>query len=505
MERRYAVKGLEGGQQRDTRSLRSEPGHHEDGEGARGRRQVRADPKSIESIASGAVVQSPEPQRIEPEGFAVVGLFGDTRVTFAPKPDALGYLPDTFWAARPIFEQIRAYARSCVSSPDATLHIAMCRTGAAWPVSVRVDTGVKTPRPPILYIGVVGGSGAGKSTSLDSAEAFVPRQDDMPDMKPISTGQGICEAYQGVIEVEGPTGRPRMKKIQQHHNAFFVCGEGETIQRLDAAPDSLLCTVLRDMFSGVPIGQVNATEKNSRLVVDYSAGLVVNFVPEAASAVMRQAGLGTPQRFLWCWAYDPGAMEDAPPALVAKVPFCPSDLARHVTFCRAIRCIIRRQIVEQTAKRIHVAVLDEHGTYIRCRVAAILCVWDERMEVSEEDWRLAGIVWDTSCAVRAALLEELQDLREAEEREYIDARIRQAQQVKFATKDVGGLVAHHAKRIAAFVREHENEQLTDKKIKNQLFNGRTFGLAADAIAQAESKGWIARSEAGYWIGGTAEV
>ena len=75
----------------------------------------------------------------------------------------------------------------------------------------------------------------------------------------------------------------------------------------------------------------------------------------------------------------------------------------------------------------------------------MLTLWDGRSTVGQEDWHLAGMVVDTSCAVRDAVLETPHKQKKAAEEERVAKRVSDSIILKTATQRVETL----AKRLAA--------------------------------------------------------
>ena len=64
---------------------------------------------------------------------------------------------------------------------------------------------------------------------------------------------------------------------------------------------------------------------------------------------------------------------------------------------------------------------------MRCKMAALLALLDRRGEVNVEDWQLAGVMWETSCGVRDAVLAIGQATANAEAEQKADLKVQIAE------------------------------------------------------------------------------
>lgn len=370
------------------------------------------------------------------------------------RPDAAGLtLPEEFWSARPVFGQIRQAAHSRVVSGDVALYSTLVRLAALWPHRVRADTGVKSPANLNLYVAVVGPSGAGKSTGISVAESLVPRpawlkypngavnleHDPFADDVPLGTGEGLAEAYMGTTALAVPqldgngdplvyaTGeragqeRTKTEKVrkQVRHNVLVHADEGESLARMLQRSGATVGESLRRAWAGATIGQQNGRAETTRIVKSgqYSLGLLIGFQPETCQELLADGAAGTPQRFLWAWATDPSIPRH-------RVPV-PGVLAgvwragdgnqwliagdreideRPVTFDEPIRDELFALHHGLSTGAYALPGLDSHMPLTQVKVAVLLAQLEGRRHVTVEDWRLAGIVWLTSCRVRDHLV-----------------------------------------------------------------------------------------------------
>src|SRR5690606_15863327 len=116
---------------------------------------------------------------------------------------------------------------------------------------------------------------------------------------------------------------------------------------------------------------------------------------------------GTPQRFLWLSATDPGASADAAdwPGALDWEPPTPDVLEAHeaptTAGYRRFRLDLHPDIVTQVKAARVVAQRGEsndpgHSDLLRLKVASLLALGDQTMNVDLEHWALAEIICDTS-------------------------------------------------------------------------------------------------------------
>jgi hypothetical protein len=122
-----------------------------------------------------------------------------------------------------------------------------------------------------------------------------------------------------------------------------------------------------------------------------------------------------------------------------------------------------------------------------------MCLLDARMEVTADDWRLAGMIWSTSCAVWTRLLEfgqqQRQREREVEQRRHAEL----AATGEAARIEVSERVVAYARKIAAAVAAAEADEPfatlsrseERKKIKSTLRASWNAGLE-----YAAARGWV---------------
>lgn len=366
----------------------------------------------------------------------------------------LPVLPDQYWEARPHLAYIRRYAHSRGVSADAVMLATLARLSAMVPNTCRVDTRMHSPVALNTMVAMVGPTSTGKTSSYGIARLLLAGQIELDHLQ-LSTGEGIAEAYMVEQKLDpadpdgdwsaggqgtAKAGRGRMLTVrrQGHWNAFFQLDEGEAMFKEFEREGAKLGPILRSAWLGQVIGNQNADRSRTRLVRDFSLGMVVGFQPKTALPLLRDSHTGTPQRFLWCTVVDPNIPDGRPAQVTGQLGWANPQLGTTVTdgLYRAAQGTWRTTMgchpaicdslwalqVAKNRGQIEVPELDGHRPVTLVKVAGLLAILDGRTQVELEDWALASIVWDYSAAVRDSLLALDQSERQAEARRRLDAR-----------------------------------------------------------------------------------
>lgn len=428
-----------------------------------------------------------------------------------PAPDASGtragrrgLLPETFWSARAVFQHIRQAAHSQGCSGDLVLYSTLARLSGMLSHHIRAVTGIGGRASLNIFAAMVGTSGSGKSISAGCVRDLMPpADDDFRDGLPIGTGEGIAEAFMGTVDeatgelhLKGPLkGDPVMQKVrkQVRHNAFFYVDEGQALAQLGSRTGSILGETLRRAAIGEALGQTNASEERTRYIApgSYSLGLLAGFQPGIATGVLADSHTGTPQRFYWGWADDP-SIPDVPPPWPGAIDAHPGRLRPsepvNIVFPERIRRMLWADRVARGRGEVEVAELDGHAGLMKVKLAAMFALLDGgRLVVTEEDWSLAEVAWESSCAVRDALVLRAQREAEAERTRMEDAKVHAELRSHVAKKDadltlerVAHLVLRHASTVGG---------ITYGALKKALAS-RDRPVADKAVALAVMRGWV---------------
>jgi hypothetical protein len=414
-------------------------------------------------------------------------------------------LPAEFYV-RDVLREIREYAHSRGAAADPVLYATLARISGMVPHQCRLDTGIGSVRGASLNLFVipVGPSGSGKSSSADVSKDIYPGSMflDFGDGLPLGSGEGIAEAFMGWVEVETgeflKNGEPKKKKVrcQVRHNAFFVADEGEALTKTIERSGSTIGPTIRTAWYGGALGQQNAEADRRRLVPDgsYSMGMLIGFQPETVLPLLRDAAAGTPARFVYCSTIDPTRPLGPLGQAVAPKQFA----------VRPAKMSLQPSVAEEVQRHHHaygtgaitVPRLDAHAYLTRLKLAALLALLEGRYVVSEDDWRLAGIMWEVSCKVRDHYLAQgvAADARERHIRNahYAD-REGMAEVARQRIRDASAKVVQVARLIGKYVHDPAKPARTVGDVNRRLESVNRPYLA-EALDYAASEGWIERDD-----------
>lgn len=422
-------------------------------------------------------------------------------------------LPAEWYAERPVLKEIRTYAHDHCAGADAVLYATLARLSAMISPRVRIDTGILSPASCNLFVAAMGPAGGGKSSSAALAkQLYAPNSGNLLDGVPVGSGEGLVETYFGTTweddEERGLNSKsePYKKKVhkQVREAAFFVTDEGQGLLKLMSKPGSILAETIRAMWFANTAGQGNANAETRRILDPhtYSAGLLVGFQPSTVQPLLDDWAGGTPQRFVYCWVSDPNIPDEpAPPD--PDEPFASVHAAKmlrvaagNITVCKTVRDEIRRTHMVRSRGAETVDPMDAHDYLTRAKLAALLALIEGRHEVEWDDWRMAGVMYQVSSNVRAAMVKygKTQNRDQAKERNQAYAeREGMAESARQQAREVHSAPWRVAKNIAKKV--HDKELRTVGAVNRTLKreDQKNHDLVEQAWEIAVDEGWVVRN------------
>jgi hypothetical protein len=329
-----------------------------------------------------------------------------------------------FWTQRVSLEHIRQAAHSRMCSADAVLHVVLTRIAADIPHSIFLPAIVRVRSPLCYYCALIGPPGGGKTGSAGVGAELLPVSDTTLDGLPIGSGEGFADILFERVTEPNADGKPMAVKRQTRHNAYWYIDEGQVLDELGHRSGNTILGTLRSAWSGAVLGNTNADPDKRRKVPagTYTFGVAIGFQPTKAAQLLADGAGGTPQRFVWASTTDPHIpdMQPAwPGALEWQRPAGPTghEVRRYFAVSDDVVAEIRAANLARTRGECAPPdELDAHRLLLRLRIAALLSLLESpTLAVSPEDWHLAGVVMDTSDAVRATIIEATN--REAQRRE----------------------------------------------------------------------------------------
>jgi hypothetical protein len=416
-------------------------------------------------------------------------------------------LPPSFYVERPELAGVRRWAHERDASADPVLYATLARLAGMVPHKLRIDTGVLKPASLNLFVAACGPPGSGKSSSVDVSDGLYQCAfNDFRDGLPLGSGEGMVETFFGWVHVDDESREPkkdgtfhqiRVKK-QLYHNAFLVADEGQAMLKMMEKSGSVLAETIRTLWVGATAGQNNASAETRRILPkgSYSLGLFVGFQPDTIQPLLADAAGGTPQRFVYCWVVDETIPDWIEPsgAVDGETFFTTATVLEMAPAIKAeIRARRRARDRGQKFDR-----LDAHQDLTKAKLAAGLCLLGGRTVISDDDWRLAGTMWQTSCRVHDAMGAYGKALGAQAAHEKNVARAvgeGMAETARQEARERHGAPWRVAKNIANKV--HGDPSLCTQGAVNRLLAGRDKGnheLVERAWEIAIEEGWVVAFE-----------
>lgn len=377
----------------------------------------------------------------------------------------LPHLPDDFYASHVVLRHVQQAARADQVSPDAVLLAVLGRVAATIPVAATVNG-----RPLNLIAALVGQSGSGKSSSHRVARRLIPDIQTDRDGIGVGSGEGIAQAY--LKKVGG-------ENVQERDAVTFYVDEGERLLTLKKREGSTTLEAIRSAWDAETLGQANAHADTTRLLKanTYRFVMTVGLQPSFAAEILADQKAGTPQRFLWAAASDPGAPE--------VLPSWPGELAgrpAEVTSFRLdaeVRRIVQGRRRQANVEGGHVDPHEAHATQNQLRVAAILAhlLNDGSRHVTTTTWTTAAQIVENSRNVRKELL------RYHQQTTTDDMVNRQTTRMVVTDMARGNAHAEALARVGQVIVNYLERRGTVNKSDVHRYVGRDRPLFADALAR----------------------
>ena len=343
-------------------------------------------------------------------------------------------LPDSFWNARPFLSQLRRKAWERYQSPDAVLHSFLAGYASEVDYQYEVDTGIGKPVQICYFAALVAPSGAGKGGSmgigLDLAQVQIHRA-------PLGTGEGVAQHFlESKVDEDNPDnwkqnpktgeqeliGNPTKKQVQVRHNMLIADSEASVMDTLAERKGSTLIPTLLKASMGEDLGNTNATAEANRFVPggSYSMGAVIGIQVETAINLMNQTGSGFAQRWKWCSLTDPAMPRhtDPTPPLSFSRPLPANGEERiNIGVDPEIREALKMDRYLRGTGQVEIDPFDSHQPVKMIQAAALLRLIDgpnaanrTAYMITQDDWELAKVMYDTSREVRIELQKRIQEI-----------------------------------------------------------------------------------------------
>ncbi|WFN93871.1 bifunctional DNA primase/polymerase [Gordonia sihwensis] len=402
----------------------------------------------------------------------------------SPPPPPAGGLDDAFWDSRPSLARIRDAAYGRMVAPAAVLGAVLARAICAVPYTVHLPPLVGGRASLNPFVAMVGESGTGKGASSATADDLVPLGPLIPSVE-LGSGEGLAHQFcrpakESEMNYDEVDARGMYWK---RRSVLFNASEVDSMAALGTRNAATLDSKIRSAWSGEELGFAYAATDKALTTGShtYRLGLIVGVQPERAGALLDNAAGGTPQRFVWVSVTDPRISRDRfNPAPIGplKLPTdWPDEPYAMPVPDVAIDMVLDAHVARQRGDG---DALDGHALLCRLKVMAALCVIDGRMEPTDEDWELSGVVMAHSDAVRASVVETLKTAdREAAaekgERSGVEREAAARSEYDTRLDRVCGVILRAVGRLA-----EAGKPATEGSI-NRLIAGRDRSMKTDAL------------------------
>lgn len=462
--------------------------------------------------SSGATVAEAAPDSLVEGTGAGSGVDGGQGDRGAP------VLPDEFWEARPALTHIRQAAWARLIAPDALIGATLA--------AVSQHTDHRFVLPPIvcrvgssnLLVAIVALSGGGKGSTCDEARDLVAAHVAVTGFavgeKGAGSGEGMIKAFFETVPDENSTKKALVTR-RCFDSLLIRVDEGETLRELSSRGGQTTMGIIRSAFSGEKLAHSYADGRPGLDAHNYRMAVLVAIQTALAKFLLDDVEAGTPQRFAFFTGSAPSMpdMKDRPPhpgPLRWRPPsFLDRGMEERVDMAAGLRRVfigvdpaIWQELGEARHRRVKVGgdPLDSHRGLVRLQVAALLAILDERVDVTSEDWRLAGMVSDTSVAVRTWLLAQVAEGARKEEagRSAMLAGRAGAAAISKAGAETG--IVRVAQLMERHVRKHPAGEVCAPRCLRRAVASRDRNLADAAFGHALVCGWITDGDDGYLPG-----
>ena len=405
-----------------------------------------------------------------------------------------------FWDARRELAHIRQAAHARQRALLAVLHVVLARVAASTSHTIELPAIVGAPVGLSYLTALLAPPGTGKGSASQIAAELLPLEDDVADL-PSGSGEGIVEALFGWADDED--GKKQKVHRQVRHNAYVYIDGGQVLTELGRRSGATLLPTLRTIFTSGPLGSANASRDRHRIVPagQYAYGVVVGFQPSTAGALLEDQDAGTPQRFTWVDATDPNIPADTP-AWPGPLDWHPPDAStlaeieergtytRHIL--RVDPTIVHEIQVADLARvrgKAHADTLDAHRDLMRLKLAALLALLEQRIDVNDDDWHLASQLLCISDATRARLVTHV--ATEAAAREHATSERLARRQVRAVERTHEWHIGETARTIWRKVPTAGEANVSEVRRK---LSRTQRDLFEDALAHATSEDWLTERE-----------
>ena len=425
-------------------------------------------------------------------------------------------LPPDVWGSREHLTTIRNAARTRLVAPDAVLGAVLARAVAFTDWRIKLPPLVGSVAGLSLLMVLLGEPEAGKSAAWAVAGELmpVPAEIQIADGLKYGSGEGWVESLLESKEIpreEGDKGPRKYQKVQKLYHALGWIDEGSRLTTSRSRTASTISETLRSIFSDQALGETNASLETFRHVDrgSYVFGVGMGLQPGLAGDLLGGSDAGDPQRWCWVWCHDPD-YAPGPEWDGRALPWIRQTWEANFTRVRMVGGYARVLIVvppevesevrQHRIDRLTGGVVDPlraHEMLLRLKVAEAFALLDGRVDLTVEDWGLAGRYVAVSAEVRRHCAEIVGERQKRTERARRAVRVEDAEAINehVAEIEVRRAEMLGARAIARKVHRAEGGMISMREAQ-QAPAGRDRKLASfeDMLSAAEAQGWVHAGE-----------
>ncbi|GEM_PF-2905404 len=421
--------------------------------------------------------------------------------------------PDPLFDATPVLAHIRQAAHSRMVSAPALLCYVLGRVLAEVDPRVQLPPVIGSKAALNLGIAVVGGSGAGKSALLSVSRELLGLegafQEDIE--RAVGSGEGLVQSFlvwNSTLKRNDLISDPRR---------ILTVDEVDALGATQGRNGSTIAPTIRTAVSGGALGQENATAERKRHVGagSYRLILLIGVQPTRSGTLLNDSDAGTPQRLVWVKATDPtipSTRVDWPGPIFDASEHMP-DLPDSIEYPDHIKDEVRTARLRQARGGTGSDSTEGHMLLTRLKVASAVALLHGDVAITDQWWRLAGLVVAASMAVQAECRQAVaeQTVQQRRNAGRLDA-VRQEGAAEYRDeKEIQGAVA-----IWRTVNKHANtpkdgndqthepgDGCTDRCVSRALRNfSSRKEIRVPATQQAFEWNWIEEKRGRWFPGGS---
>lgn len=428
--------------------------------------------------------------------------------------------------ATPVLQHIKHAAQARLMAPYALLGCVLARVVSEVPPRVVLPPIIGSSASLNMAVGLVGGSGSGKSGTVALAHEVLLGEYGRARALPLGlgSGEGLIDSFlETVPDPYDPSGRRKIKQLRQEPHALLNVDEIGRLEAIQGRSGSSMAPVLRSALTGGDLTTSNADTDRRRHVPaqSYRLAVIAGIQPELSGVLLNDHAAGTPQRWLWMPVVDP-SVPDVEPEWPGSLDWQPPPefSGGHARAEVGVPTEVAQMLKEERRQQLRTGEFGEEGhrSLTRLKVAAALALLHGETAISLQWWGAAGHVMTVSDREKQrclAALAKQHAARAVAQGRYDHTRARAAEDA--ATAEEAARVEGAAKTLRRLVASHAEsaERVNNRKhaqdagctprclsfaLRNHRRRGDEFATASRELA--EDRDWLQVRD-GRWFPGSS--